>query len=400
MFNNRQILLGVTGSIAAYKSALLTRLLVKHGADVRVIMTPASEEFITPLTMATLSCRPVLRGFAGDDGAWHSHVDMGNNADMLLIAPATANTIAKMAAGMCDNLLLAVYLSARCPVFVAPAMDMDMYAHPSTKQNIATLIERGIYIIPPEKGELASGLVGEGRMSEPERIIAFIQKQYSKNLPLAGKKVMVTAGPTRENIDPVRFLGNRSSGKMGFALAEAAAKMGADVTLISGPTHLKKACNNIGRVDVITSEQMFEACMKHFPHTDICIMAAAVADYTVKNQAHNKIKKKDGKGLSLELTPTKDILATLGKQKSKGQMLIGFALETENEIENALGKLKNKNLDLIVLNSLRDEGACFDGDANKVTLIGADGTTEACTLKSKKEVAVDILNKIIATHVA
>jgi phosphopantothenoylcysteine decarboxylase/phosphopantothenate--cysteine ligase len=396
VLSGKKVLLGVTAGIAAYKSAFLVRLLVKAGADVRVVMTPAAREFVTPLTLSTLSKNEVLSTFVDEEeeGAlWNNHVELGLWADLMLIAPATANTLSKMASGSCDNLLLAVYLSAKCPVYYAPAMDLDMHRHPSTRDNFDKLDRFGNIRIPAATGELASGLIGKGRMAEPEEILRFIEKDLSRDLPLEGKKVLLTAGPTYEPIDPVRFIGNHSSGKMGFALAEEAATLGADVFLITGPTSLTTTHSKIQVTRVQTAAQMFKAAHERFEEADIAILSAAVADYTPKSEASQKIKKK-GDDLHLELVRTKDILASLGKLK-KSQILVGFALETEEEVANAKRKLKEKNLDLIVLNSLRDKGAGFQGDTNKVSLIDADNNVSTFGVKPKREVARDIFNFIL-----
>ncbi len=390
----KKIILGITGSIAAYKAALLTRLLVKSGAEVRVVMTPPALDLITPLTLSTLSKGPVLTEFVkGKTGEWNNHVDLGLWADALVIAPASANTLAKMAHGICDNLLLAVYLSARCPVFFAPAMDLDMLRHPSTNDNLRTLGRYGNHLIQPTHGELASGLVGVGRMAEPEEIVAHLAAFFSRVEHLKGKKALVTAGPTHEAIDPVRFISNHSSGKMGFAIAEALARAGAEVTLVAGPTQLHTEHPRIIVKQVASAGEMLEACTDHFAAADITVFSAAVADYRPVESAKQKIKKKDG-DMSLSLTRTADIAATLGARKTKGQITVGFALETENEQENALKKLKSKNFDLIVLNSLNDQGAGFGHDTNKVTIM--DGKkTNTLELKSKNEVAEDIVSAII-----
>jgi len=396
VLSGKKVLLGVTAGIAAYKSAFLVRLLVKAGADVRVVMTPAANQFVTPLTLSTLSKNEVLSTFTDEEeeGAlWNNHVELGLWADLMLIAPATANTLSKMANGTCDNLLLAVYLSAKCPVYYAPAMDLDMHRHPSTRDNFDKLARFKNIRIPAGTGELASGLIGKGRMAEPEEIVRFIEKDLGKDLPLQGKKVLVTAGPTFEPIDPVRFIGNHSSGKMGFALAEEAAALGADVFLITGPTSLTATHNKIEITRIQTAAQMYQAAHALFAETDIAILSAAVADYTPKSVASQKIKKQGG-GLHLELVRTKDILASLGKLK-KSQVLVGFALETEREEQNAKRKLKEKNLDLIVLNSLREKGAGFQGDTNKVSLIDADNNVHAFGVKPKREVARDIFNFIL-----
>lgn len=395
MLQGKKIILGVCGSIASYKAASLVRLLVKSGADVQVLMTKDAREFITPLTLATLSKRPVLVDyFKPDTGEWNNHVDFGLWADLFLVAPASANTLAKMANGICDNLLLATYLSAKCPVYFAPAMDLDMWKHPSTAKNTQSLIDFGNRMIKPNHGELASGLVGEGRMAEPEEIIEFILQELKKKLPLAGKKALLTAGPTYEAIDPVRFIGNHSSGKMGFALAEELAKLGAEVTLVSGPSAVSLSSKNIQRIDVISAAEMLDEVLKYFPKSDITIMSAAVADYKPELAADQKIKKKD-QNLSINLVKTTDILFQLGEIKQSGQFLVGFALETENEKEHAIEKIRKKNLDLIVLNSLNDKGAGFRGDLNKITLIDKNLNAETFELKPKTEVAADICQKIL-----
>ncbi|MEO8795482.1 MAG: bifunctional phosphopantothenoylcysteine decarboxylase/phosphopantothenate--cysteine ligase CoaBC [Daejeonella sp.] len=395
MLKNKNILLGVCGSIAAYKTAFLTRLLVKAGANVKIIMTPDAVNFITPLTLSTLSKNPVLVDyFKPDTGEWNNHVELALWADLLLIAPATANTIAKFANGLCDNLLTAVYLSAKCPVFIAPAMDLDMWKHGSTKDNISKLQEFANTILNPGDGELASGLSGEGRMVEPEEIVLQLNRFFTQNLPLSGKSALVTAGPTYEAIDPVRFIGNHSSGKMGFAIAEHLAKLGASVTLISGPTALKSENNNIKLISVVSSDDMQREVEKHFPQSDITIMSAAVADYKPETISQQKIKKNETQ-FSLEMVKTKDILLGIGNQKTDKQIVVGFALETNNEEENAISKLKRKNLDLIVLNSLQDKGAGFKGDTNKVTIINRNLEKTEYPLKSKTEVAADICEKII-----
>lgn len=393
MLQGKKILLGVSASIAAYKAAVLIRLLVKEGAEVKVIMTQAATDFITPLTLATLSKNPVLIDFAKDKtGEWNNHVELGLWADLMVIAPASANTIAKMANGICDNLLLATYLSARCPVMLAPAMDLDMLAHAATKKNMATLSSFGNHFITPGYGELASGLVGNGRMAEPEEIIANLKEHFSGGM-LSGKKALVTAGPTYEAIDPVRFIGNHSSGKMGFAIAESLANSGAEVTLVTGPTQQKVINPKIKVVAVTAAQEMYEACSSVFSKQDITVLSAAVADYKPVVQADQKIKKKEG-GLTIELTQTVDIAATLGKQKKKGQLLIGFALETEQEKNNALKKLEAKNFDMIVLNSLNDKGAGFGHDTNKITIINRKQEEQNFDLKDKKAVAQDIVNAI------
>lgn len=394
MFKNKNILIGVTASIAAYKSAFLVRLLIKAGANVKVIMTDSAQEFITPLTLSTLSKNPVLIDFTKNkQGEWNNHVELGLWADAFVIAPASANTIAKMANGICDNLLLATYLSAKCHVYVAPAMDLDMYKHKSTKDNLKRIESFGNKIINPGTGELASGLYGEGRMAEPEEIVSFLEKEFSKNLPFAKKKVLVTAGPTYEAIDPVRFIGNHSSGKMGFAIAEEFANQGADVTLVCGPNNLKTINKNIQRIDITSAEELFKASVKAFKSADISVLSAAVADYKPAKTANQKIKKSAGTK-EIDLIPTKDTLAELGKLKTKKQVLVGFALETENEVSNAKEKIKRKNLDLIVLNSLNDKGAGFKTDTNKITIIDKNNKITKFELKSKEEVAKDILKTI------
>jgi phosphopantothenoylcysteine decarboxylase/phosphopantothenate--cysteine ligase len=394
VLKDKKIILGVCGSIAAYKTAVLTRLLIKSGAQVKIVMTPSASDFITPLTLSTLSKNPVLTDFVKDNtGQWNNHVDLGMWADALVVAPASANTLAKMANGQCDNLLLAVYLSARCPVFFAPAMDLDMWQHPSTQNNLSTLQQYGNYLIQPAFGELASGLHGTGRMAEPEKIsedlFAFFQQQQK----LKGKKVLVTAGPTYEAIDPVRFIGNHSSGKMGFAIAEALAAQGAEVNLITGPTQQHTEHPHIHVKHVTTAKEMLDACSIYFDSADITVLSAAVADYKPTETASQKIKKKD-ETLNLVMTRTEDIAATLGKRKHNGQILVGFALETEEEESNALKKLGSKNFDLIVLNSLNDQGAGFGHDTNKVTIMDGKGKARF-GLKHKKEVAQDIVQAII-----
>ena len=395
--SGKKILLGISGGIAAYKTATLVRLFIKAGAHVQVIMTPASKDFITPLTLSTLSKNPVYSSFydeSEENEKWNSHVELGLWADLMLIAPATANTLSKMANGICDNLLIATYLSAKCPVYFAPAMDLDMYIHPSTLESFKKLEQFGNTMIPAENGELASGLSGEGRMSEPENILAFLEADLESKLPLKGKKILITAGPTYEAIDPVRFIGNHSTGKMGFDIAQSAAKLGASVILVSGPTHLKIDNNLVKVVPVVSAQDMYEVCHHYFDDVDVAIAAAAVADFKPNNVAKNKIKK-DAASLIIELEKTKDILASLGEIK-KNQFLIGFALETEDEIENAKLKIQKKNLDLIVLNSLQDEGAGFGKPTNKVTFIDSNFMVEPMELKSKEAVADDILNKVIA----
>jgi len=399
MLKNKNIILGVCGSIAAYKSAVLVRLLIKAGANVKVILTADAANFITPLTLATLSKNPVYtKYFEEETGVWSNHVELGLWADYMIIAPASANTIGKMANGLCDNLLSAVYLSAKCPVFYAPAMDLDMWKHESTKANIQKLQEFGNVMISPTSGELASGLHGEGRMAEPEEIIDFVNGIIKKDLPLAGHKVMVTAGPTYEPIDPVRFIGNHSSGKMGFAIADEMVQLGADVTLISGPT-AEKSLQQLHRIDVMTAAEMLEACRNNFAESRIIIMSAAVADYTPAEVSLQKIKKKDEE-FTVALKKTTDILLTLGQMKSHGQILVGFALETNNEEDNALYKLRKKNLDMIVLNSLQDEGAGFKKDTNKITTFNRAEEKTAYELKPKAEVAKDICTAILKLYKA
>ncbi len=388
---NKHIIVGITGSIAAYKAAMLVRGLVREGAEVRVIMTPLAKEFITPLTMATLSKHPILVDFFDpENGAWNSHVSLGEWADALLIAPATANTLAKMAHGVADNLLLTTYLSAKCPVAVAPAMDLDMYAHTATRQNLATLRERGVHIIEPEAGELASGLSGKGRMAEPETIVAGIRNLLTVNQSWAGRRVLVTAGATVEPIDPVRFLSNHSTGKMGFAVAEELANRGAEVVLVKGRVSVATHHPRITEIEALTASDMYNACTEVFTDCDAAVLAAAVADYTPKTVADTKIKKQND-AWALELARTQDIAATLGAKK-EGRLLVGFALETDHELANAEEKLRRKNLDIIVLNSTRDPGATFGTDTNKVTILTATGGHTDYPLKSKHEAAADIVD--------
>jgi phosphopantothenoylcysteine decarboxylase/phosphopantothenate--cysteine ligase len=397
VLSGKNILLGVSAGIAAYKAAFLLRLLVKEGADVKVVMTPKAKEFVTPLTLSTLSKNEVYSSFTNDDddnAQWNNHVELGLWADLFLVAPATANTLSKMAHGTSDNLLLATYLSAKCPVYVAPAMDLDMYKHPSTKNTFDTLESFGNVIIPAESGELASGLVGQGRMAEPETIIQFLCSEILKTLPLRGKNILITAGPTYEAIDPVRFIGNHSSGKMGVAIAEIASQLGAKVTLVLGPSSVPVLKNNICLVRVTNAQEMYDAVHQYYDATTIAICSAAVADFKPVSVSDEKIKKKTSEGMSIALERTKDILASLGAQK-KHQFLVGFALETQNELENAKKKLEKKNLDLIVLNSLRDEGAGFKGDTNKVTFVDKDNKVTPFDVKTKLEVARDILEHII-----
>ena len=393
----KKIIVGVTGSIAAYKSAQLIRLLVKEGAEVKVIMTSLAKEFITPLTLATLAKNPILVDFFDPtNGNWNSHVDLGLWADAYLIAPATANTIAKMATGVADNLLLTTYLSAKCPVFVAPAMDLDMFAHPTTQRNLEALTAIGNKVIEPASGELASGLDGKGRMEEPEKILRYMD-DYFTTKGLLGRKILITAGPTYEKIDPVRFVGNYSTGKMGFALAESCAKHGADVCLIAGPVQLKTIHPNIERIDVESASEMYNAVMDRFYGSDGAILCAAVADFTPVTVADIKVKR-EKENLQLELKPTQDIAAEVGKMKMGSQFLVGFALETNNEEANALQKMERKNLDFIVLNSLNDEQAGFGYDTNKICILHRSGTKIPFDLKSKAAVADDIVSEIINFH--
>ena len=405
MLENKKIVLGITGSIAAYKACILVRLLIKKGAEVQVVMTPAAKEFITPLTLSTLTQKPVVSEFFDRrDGSWHSHVALGLWADAMIVAPASASTIGKMANGIADNILVTTYLSmkqsstaegkVKAPVFVAPAMDLDMYAHPSTQQNLKKLQSYGNFIIGPGTGFLASELEGKGRMEEPEKIVEALEQYFAKQQKLSGKKVLITAGPTYEKIDPVRFIGNYSSGKMGFALAEVCAEQGAEVTLITGPVTLTTKHPGIKRIDVESAAEMYEAATKAFPKADIGILCAAVADFTPKTTADKKIKRKSN-NLKLELVPTQDIAAALGAIKKKKQVLVGFALETDNELENAQGKMKRKNFDFIVLNSLQDKGAGFRVDTNKVTIIDKHHGLTAYDTKSKREVAEDIIEQIL-----
>lgn len=399
ILKDKNVLLGVTAGIAAYKTAHLVRLFIKAGANIKVVMTPASTDFITPLTLSTLSKHPVYSSFTTEDEdttTWNNHVELGLWADIFVIAPATANTLAKMSTGTCDNLLLATYLSAKCPVYFAPAMDLDMYKHQSTKTSFDTLQSYGNIMIPAASGELASGLVGEGRMAEPEDIVDFIETDIIDKLPLRGKKVLITAGPTYEAIDPVRFIGNHSSGKMGFEIAKAAANFGADVVLITGPTNQSIEHSLVTVKHIISAQEMYDEVHKYYEETNIAILSAAVADYRPKTIATQKIKKAD-QTFTITLERTKDILKTLGYAKQH-QFLVGFALETNNELENAKSKLKNKNLDLIVLNSLRDDGAGFGGSTNKVTFITKQNEVIKNQLKSKKEVAFDLLKLIIKQY--
>ena len=395
MLKGKHIILGVTGSIAAYKAAYLVRGLVKKGAEVQVVITPAGKEFITPLTLATLSSHPVISEFFSNrDGTWNSHVDLGLWADVMLIAPATASTIGKMAHGVADNMLVTTYLSCKAPVFVAPAMDLDMFAHPTTQQNLDRLRSFGNRIIEPAEGELASHLVGKGRMEEPDRIIAVLEEFFASQEILKNKRILITAGPTYEKIDPVRFIGNYSSGKRGFALAEACAEMGAEVTLIAGPVSLSTHHPRIQRINVESAESMWNAAVDQFPQVDAGILCAAVADYRPAVEAQEKIKREQTGEMVLRLIPNKDIAASLGAMKRADQRLVGFALETHDEAHHAADKLRRKNLDFIVLNSLRDSGAGFRCDTNKITIIDAQGETTAYPLKSKQEVALDIVRKL------
>lgn len=413
----KHIIIGITGGIAAYKTATLVRLLVKSGAEVQVIMTPNAKEFICPVTMSTLSGKPVISEFfTANTGQWNSHVDLGLWADAMVIAPATASTIGKMANGVADNMLVTTYLSAKAPVFVAPAMDLDMMAHPSTARNINLLRSYGNHIIEPAEGELASHLIGKGRMEEPENIVKALQDFFNVNpsaskisadskcdagnmvsatASLAGKHVMITAGPTYERIDPVRFIGNYSTGKMGYAIADEAARRGARVTLISGPVAVKVTEPGIEVIDVESAKEMYDACQKHFPQSDIAIMAAAVADYAPAHIADKKIKREKDEIPQIQLVKNPDIAASLGREKKPGQILVGFALETNDEQSNALDKLRRKNLDMIVMNSLRDAGAGFGTDTNKITIYSSDGRVSEYPLKSKREVAADILDQFI-----
>lgn len=395
MLSGKKILIGITGSIAAYKIPLLVRLLKKAGAEVQVIMTPMAAEFVTPLTLSTLTGRPVLTDFFDKgDGSWHSHVELGMWADLYLVAPLSANTMGKMVAGIADNLLLTTVLSARCPLFFAPAMDLDMYRHPTTQDNVRRLLDYGYELIEPTKGELASGLKGFGRLEEPEVIFNKILAYFAKKQPLAGKKCLVTAGPTYELIDPVRFIGNFSSGLMGVEIAQALAQKGADVHLVLGPSPIQVDHPRIHVTHVITADEMYRACMAVFPETDIAVMAAAVADFKPEDPKNEKIKKSDGFS-AITLKPTTDILKALGEMKHKGQLLVGFALETTDEFANAEKKLREKNLDLVVLNSLNDVGAGFGHKTNKITLIDTRNQIRTFELKSKAEVADDITEAIL-----
>ena len=392
----KKIVLGITGSIAAYKAAILIRALIKKGAEVQVVITPAGKEFITPITLSALTSKPVISEFfAQRDGTWNSHVDLGLWADAMVIAPATASTIGKMAHGVADNMLITTYLSMKAPVFIAPAMDLDMFAHPSTQNNLNILRSYGNHIIEPASGELASHLVGKGRMEEPEKIVEVLESFFNQQLDLKGKKVLITAGPTYEKIDPVRFIGNYSSGKMGYALAEECASRGAEVILVSGPVTLKEHHPNIRRIDVESAEEMYEEARRAYTDADAGILCAAVADFTPDQTADHKIKRgKDG--MTIQLKPTKDIAASLGATKKEGQVLVGFALETNDEQQNAKGKLERKNFDFIVLNSLNDKGAGFRVDTNKISIIDRQDTTYY-PLKNKSEVAKDIIDRLVQT---
>lgn len=393
MLKGKKIVLGITGSIAAYKSCLLIRNLIKKGAEVQVVITPAGKEFITPITLSALTSKPVISEFFSQrDGTWHSHVSLGLWADAMVIAPATASSIGKMAHGIADNMLITTYLSMKAPVFVAPAMDLDMFAHPSTQKNLEILQSYGNHIIEPASGELASHLEGKGRMEEPEKIVAVLERYFAGKQDLKDKNILITAGPTYEKIDPVRFIGNYSSGKMGFSLAEECAERGATVTLVCGPTSLSAHHPNIKRIDIESAAQMYEQAVANFTHADAAILCAAVADFTPDVQAENKIKR-EGNELTLHLKPTKDIAKELGKLKSANQVLVGFALETCNEVQNAQGKLKRKNLDFIVLNSLNDAGAGFRHDTNKISII-TSSEQKNFPLKSKTEVAKDIIDQL------
>lgn len=394
--SGKHILLGITGGIAAYKCAPLVREFVKRGAEVKVVMTPLAKQFITPLTMATLSKNPILVDFFNpENGEWNSHVNLGMWADLYLIAPATANTIGKMANGVADNLLLTSYLSAKCPVFFAPAMDLDMYKHPAVQKNIATLISYGNHVIEPGTGFLASGLEGKGRMAEPADIVVALENFFESKNDMAGKRVMITAGPTYEKIDPVRFIGNYSSGKMGFALAEECAERGAEVTLIAGPTSLKIAHERIKRINVESAQQMYDAAVENSENADVQILCAAVADYRPSVTADKKIKREKTGEMTITLIPNPDIAAALGKIKRDNQVNVGFALETNDEAVNAKDKCARKNFDFIVMNSLNDKGAGFQVDTNKITIFAADGDVKAFPLKTKKEVAADIVDAVV-----
>ena len=395
MLKGKKIILGITGSIAAYKAAYIIRALVKKGAEVQVVITPGGKEFITPITLSALSSNPVISEFFSNrDGSWHSHVDLGLWADAMLIAPATASSIGKMANGIADNMLITTYLSCKAPVFIAPAMDLDMFAHPSTQQNIEKLRSFGNHIIEPGEGELASHLVGKGRMEEPDAIVGVLDRYFDGLGSLTQKKIVITAGPTYEKIDPVRFIGNYSSGKMGFALAEACAAQGAQVTLIAGPVSLSTTHPGIRRIDVESAEEMYQAAVRTFPDSDAAILCAAVADYRPEVQSDEKIKREKTGDITMHLVPNPDIAAALGKMKQAGQRLVGFALETTNEVAHATEKLERKNLDFIVLNSLKDKGAGFRCDTNKVSILEVNGKLTEYPVKPKNEVAGDIVEKL------
>ena len=397
MLQGKKIILGISGGIAAYKSVYLLRLFIKAGAEVQVVITPSGKEFITPVTLSALSGKPVISEFfTANTGSWNSHVDLGLWADAMVIAPATASTIAKMANGVADNMLITTYLSAKAPVFIAPALDLDMYAHPSTQHNLTLLREYGNHIIEPTSGELASHLVGKGRMEEPERILEIVDDFFVHSEDLSGKHVIVTAGPTYEKIDPVRFIGNYSSGKMGYAIAENCASRGATVTLISGPVSIKAKHPSIKVINVESAVEMYNASVDIFPSCDVAVMCAAVADYAVENQCIHKIKREHDDVPVIKLKKNPDIAAKLGSLKKDNQILVGFALETDNEEANAAGKLRKKNLDFIVLNSLSDKGAGFMTDTNKITIIDNTGSVKHYGLKNKKLVAEDVVNEIIA----
>lgn len=392
----KKIIIGITGSIAAYKAAYLVRAFIKQGAEVQVLMTAFGKEFISPVTLSALSGKPVLSEFFRDEsGMWNSHVDLGLWGDAFIVAPASANTIAKMAHGICDNYLLTAYLSCRCPVFIAPAMDYDMFLHPATQNNLKILQSYGNHIIEPAEGELASGLSGKGRMEEPDRIVERLSSFFNEKDDLSKKKILITAGPTYEKIDPVRFIGNYSSGKMGYALAEECANRGGEVTLISGPVNIQLSHPNVQIIPVESAQEMYQKSIEHFKNADISILCAAVADFTPKHKADQKIKREKD-NLIIELEPTHDIAATLGQVKKENQLLVGFALETENEMVNAESKLKRKNMDFIVLNSLQTKGAGFQVDTNQVTIIDKYGQKTDFALKSKKEVAKDIINTLVS----
>ena len=399
MLEGKKFVLGITGSIAAYKAAYLIRALIKKGAEVQVVITPAGKEFITPITLSALTSKPVISDFFSQrDGTWHSHVDLGLWADAMIVAPATASTIGKMAHGIADNMLITTYLSMKAPVFIAPAMDLDMFAHPATQHNLDILRSYGNHIIEPGEGELASHLVGKGRMEEPDNIVRILEDYFAKGAELAKKKVVITAGPTYEKIDPVRFIGNYSSGKMGYALAEECAARGAEVILVSGPVQLTTSHPGIRRIDVESAAEMHETTLREFADADAAILCAAVADFTPEEVADHKIKREHD-DLMLRLKPTHDIAAALGQRKQAHQCLVGFALETDHEAEHAQNKLRRKNLNFIVLNSLRDAGAGFRHDTNKITILDAEGST-AYPLKSKKEVAADIVDRLCREFVS